>query len=89
VGYSSNGWQANLYGNYYSGARRALFVNSGESNRDFSAPWFSVDVSLRAPIARQLGLTLFLENLFDKSYEKVNRIYQPGLTYRVGLQGSF
>jgi vitamin B12 transporter len=89
VGYSSNGWQANLYGNYYSGARRALFVNSGESNRDFSAPWFSVDISLRAPIARQLGLSIFLENLFDKSYEKVNRIYQPGLTYRVGLQGSF
>ncbi len=89
VGYSSNGWQANLYGNYYSGARRALFVNAGESAGNFSDPWFSVDLSLRAPIARQLGLTIFLENLFDKSYEKVNRIYQPGLTYRIGLQGSF
>jgi vitamin B12 transporter len=89
VGYRSNGWQASVYGNYYSGARRALFVNAGETARDFSEPWFSVDLSLRAPIAKQLGLTIFLENLFDKSYEKVNRIYQPGLTYRIGLQGSF
>jgi vitamin B12 transporter len=89
ISYSSNGWQSSLYGNYFSGARRALFVNAGESTRDFSDPWFSVDLSLRAPIARQLGLTIFLENLFNKSYEKVNRIYQPGLTYRVGLQGSF
>lgn len=89
VGYRSNGWQANLYGNYHSGARRALFVGAGETTRDFSEPWFSIDLNLRAPIAKQLGLTIFLENLFDKSYEKVNRIYQPGLTYRIGLQGSF
>jgi vitamin B12 transporter len=44
---------------------------------------------LRIPITQGLGLTLYLENLADRTYEKANRIYQPGLTYRIGLQSNF
>ncbi|NDJ16924.1 TonB-dependent receptor [Myxacorys almedinensis A] len=89
IGYRSNGWEVNLYTSYFSGARRAFFLNPGDSNREFSSGWLNLDLGLRIPVSKQLGVTVFLENLADRSYEKSNRIYQPGLTYRIGLQSTF
>ncbi len=91
VSYASNGWQANLFFNYSSGSRRALFSNAaaGQTITDFSPSYLSLDFNAKAPLSKNLALTLNLENLTDNSYEKTNRIYQPGLTYRVGLQASF
>jgi vitamin B12 transporter len=89
IGYASNGWEVNLYANYFSGARRALFTLPTDNSREFSPSWISFDLGLRVPITRGVGLTLFLENLGDRTYEKVNRIYQPGLTYRIGLTADF
>ncbi|NMF60766.1 TonB-dependent receptor [Pseudanabaena yagii GIHE-NHR1] len=91
VSYESNGWQANLFFNYSSGSRRAVFNNAaaGQAATDFSPSYLSLDFNAKAPLSKNLALTLNLENLTDNSYEKTNRIYQPGLTYRVGLQASF
>ena len=89
VGYNSGGWQINLYASYYSGARRAFFNNPGENPRDFSPPYLNLDLSGRIPVTRNLGLIVYLENLADVSYEKSNRIYQPGLTFRIGVQSTF
>jgi vitamin B12 transporter len=85
IGYDHKGWQFNLYANYYSGARRTLFVLPTESPRDFSPSWLNLDLSMRLPITRGLGLNVYLENLGGRTYEKVNRIYQPGTTFRIGL----
>lgn len=49
----------------------------------------SLDFNGRVPLGKNVSLTLNLENLGDNTYEKTNRIYQPGLTYRIGLQASF
>ena len=89
VSYASNGWQANLFFNYYSGSRRAIFAASGISTTDFSPSYLSLDFNSKIPLASNLALTINLENLTDRSYEKTNRIFQPGLTYRIGLQASF
>ena len=89
VSYASNGWQANLFFNYYSGSRRAIFAASGVSSTDFSPSYLSLDLNSKIPLASNLALTINLENLTDRSYEKSNRIFQPGLTYRIGLQASF
>lgn len=89
IGYASNGWEVNLYASYFSGARRALFLRPGDSNLDFSPSWLNLDLGLRIPVTRGLGVTVFLENLADRTYEKANRVYQPGLTYRIGLQSDF
>ena len=89
IGYSSNGYQANLFFNYYSGSRRALFALPGVSNTEFSPSYLSIDFNGQIPLAKNVFLTLNLENLSDQSYEKSNRIYQPGLTYRIGLQAYF
>jgi vitamin B12 transporter len=90
IGYASPGdWRVNLYANYYSGARRALFTNPGDTFTDFSPPWISFDLGLQIPLFERVRLTVFLENLTDNIYEKSNRIYQPGLTFRLGLQSTF
>lgn len=89
IGYQSGGWQLNLFASYFSGARRAFFNNPGDSPRDFSPSFLNLDLAARIPLFRNLGLTLFLENLTDVRYEKANRIYQPGLTFRVGLSSDF
>jgi vitamin B12 transporter len=91
VSYDSNGWQANLFFNYYSGSRRSTFAlgTTGQTATDFSPSYLSLDLNAKAPLSKNLDLTLSLENLTDNSYEKTNRIYQPGLTYRVGIQASF
>lgn len=89
IGYSSKGWQLNLYATYNSGARRAFFINPGESTTDFTPSFLNLDLSGRIPVTKNVGILVYLENLADKTYEKANRIYQPGLTFRVGLQSSF
>jgi len=91
VSYDSNGWKANLFFNYYSGSRRSIFAlgTAGQTATDFSPSYLSLDFNAKAPLSKNLDLTLSLENLTDNSYEKTNRIYQPGLTYRVGIQASF
>jgi vitamin B12 transporter len=89
IGYNHAGWQLNLYANYFSGARRALFAEPGVSNRDFSPAWLSFDLGARVPLLPNVGLLVYLENLGNRAYEKVNRIYQPGLTFRLGLSATF
>ena len=89
IGYQSGGWQVNLFASYYSGARRALFNNPEDSNTDFSPSFLNLDLGLRIPLSNSLGLTVYLENLADRTYEKTNRIYQPGLTYRIGISSNF
>lgn len=85
IGYEKDGWQANLYATYNSGARRALFINPSDRNTDFSPSYINFDLSGRIPLNRGLGLTFYLENLLGEQYERVNRIYSPGFTFRVGL----
>lgn len=87
-GYENNGWKANLYATYNSGARRALFTNSGDKPTDFTSSYFNLDFSTRVPLTRNLGLTFYLENLLGEQYERVNRIYSPGLTFRIGLSSN-
>ncbi|MGB3203416.1 MAG: TonB-dependent receptor [Crinalium sp.] len=88
IGYERQGWQLNLLGSYYSGSRRAFFNNPGEQTTDFSPAYLNLDLTSRIPLTKNLGLNLYLENLADVTYEKANRIYQPGLTFRVGLQSN-
>ncbi|MEA5574466.1 TonB-dependent receptor [Calothrix sp. UHCC 0171] len=85
IGYEKNGWQANFYATYYSGARRSLFNNPSDKTTDFSPSYLNLDLSARVPINKTLGLTFYLENLLGEQYERVNRIYSPGFTFRVGL----
>jgi vitamin B12 transporter len=89
VGYQNLGWQANLYVTYNSGARRAFFTNPGDTITDFAPSFVNLDFSGRVPLTRNLGLTLYLENLLGEQYERVNRIYSPGFTFRVGLNANF
>lgn len=89
IGYQSGGWQVNLFASYFSGARRAFFNNPGESNTDFSPSWLNLDLGAQIPLFSNLALTLFVENLADVAYEKSNRIYHPGRTYRIGITSNF
>ncbi|MFM7472128.1 MAG: TonB-dependent receptor plug domain-containing protein, partial [Nodosilinea sp.] len=82
INYEWDGLELNLYANYNSGSRRALFSAPGVDTREFSRDWLNLDFNLRAPISQNLALLIYLENLADVSYERVNRIYQPGLTFR-------
>jgi outer membrane cobalamin receptor len=85
IGYQNAGWQANLYVTYNSGARRAFFNNPGQKSTDFAPSFVNLDLSGRIPLTSNLGLTVYLENLLGEQYERVNRIYSPGFTFRVGL----
>ncbi|MEA5514681.1 TonB-dependent receptor [Nodularia sp. UHCC 0506] len=85
VGYQNSGWNANLYVTYNSGTRRAFFNVPGETSRNFAPAFLNLDLSGRIPVTRNLGLTVYVENLLGEQYERVNRIYSPGLTFRVGL----
>jgi vitamin B12 transporter len=93
VGYQSNGWELNLIGSYNSGPRRAIASrippDPRVSNLDFTSPWFNLDLAARVPLSKNVALTFYLENLTDVQYEKVLRLFEPGLTYRVGLTASF
>jgi vitamin B12 transporter len=90
VGYEKSGWQANLYLTYNSGTRRATFANTQIGNKatDFAPSFLNLDLSSRIPLTQNLGLTIYLENLLGEQYERVNRIYSPGFTFRVGLSSS-
>ncbi|WP_298905315.1 TonB-dependent receptor [uncultured Nostoc sp.] len=89
VGYENAGWQANLYVTYNSGARRAFFTNPDDKTTDFAPSFVNLDLSGRIPLTRNLGLTVYLENLLGEQYERVNRIYSPGFTFRLGLSANF
>ncbi|MDZ8262206.1 TonB-dependent receptor [Nostoc sp. ChiQUE01b] len=89
VGYQNSGWQANLYVTYNSGARRSIFTNSTDKPTDFAPSFVNIDLSGRIPLTSNLGLTVYLENLLGEQYERVNRIYSPGFTFRVGLNANF
>jgi vitamin B12 transporter len=89
IGYASAGWQLNFLASYNSGARRAFFNRPDETTTDFIPSWVNLDLSARIPVTRTIGVVVYLENLADVTYEKANRIYQPGLTFRIGLQSSF
>lgn len=89
VGYQSGGWQVNLFASYFSGARRTFFTNPDDNPRDFTPSWLNLDLGLRVPLFSNLALTFFVENLADVSYEKSNRIYHPGRTYRIGITSNF
>ncbi|TAF07870.1 MAG: TonB-dependent receptor [Nostocales cyanobacterium] len=87
IGYQKDGWQANLYLTYNSGTRRSVFTNTaaGDKNTDFAPSFVNLDLSGRIPVSKNLGLTVYLENLLGEQYERVNRIYSPGFTFRLGL----
>jgi vitamin B12 transporter len=93
IGYQSNGWELNLIGSYNSGPRRAVASrippDPKVSTLDFTPSWFNLDLAARVPLSKNVGLTFYLENLADVQYEKVLRLFQPGLTYRVGVTASF
>ena len=90
IGYQKNGWQGNLYATYNSGSRRSIFNNAGVGDKsiDFAPSFFNLDLSGRIPVSKNLGLTFYLENILGEQYERVNRIYSPGFTFRVGLTSS-
>jgi outer membrane cobalamin receptor len=85
IGYQNSGWQANLYVTYNSGARRSIFAKAGDKPTDFAPSFLNLDLSGRIPLTRNLGLIVYLENLLGEQYERINRIYSPGFTFRVGL----
>ncbi|MBD2384240.1 TonB-dependent receptor plug domain-containing protein [Cylindrospermum sp. FACHB-282] len=89
IGYQNAGWQANLYLTYNSGSRRSTFVRTGDKNTDFVPSFVNLDLSGRIPVTSNLGVIIYLENLLDEQYERVNRIYSPGFTFRVGLSSNF
>ena len=90
IGYQKNGWQGNLYATYNGGSRRSIFSRNlpGERSTDFAPSFFNLDFSGRIPVSKNLGLTFYLENILGEQYERVNRIYSPGFTFRVGLNSS-
>ncbi len=89
IGYEHQGWQVNLSSNYYSGSRRSVFASSASLTREFSPSWLNIDLNARVPLTPQIGITAYIQNLFGGTYEKTNRLYEPGTTFRVGLDATF
>ena len=87
ISYRNSGWEGNLYLTYNSGMRRALFTNTaaGQTPTDFSPSFLNLDLSSKIPLTNNTAMTIYLENLLGEQYEKVNRIYSPGFTVRVGV----
>ncbi len=88
-GYANKGWEVNLFGNYNAGTRRALFASPGQAVTDFVPAFFNLDLTARVPVTENIGLNFAIENLADVQYEKVNRIYSPGRTFRAGVAANF
>lgn len=88
VGYDHGGYQANLIATYGSGSRRAFYTLPGVNNTDFSSPWLSLDLRTRIPLTPNLAFTAYIENLADVPYERANRIFTPGILYRIGVETS-
>ncbi|WP_309743851.1 TonB-dependent receptor [Chamaesiphon sp. OTE_20_metabat_361] len=89
IGYANKGWEVNLLTNYNAGMRRAFFTNPGQVSTDFIPSFLNLDLGARIPVSEHVGINLYVENLADVQYEKVNRIYSPGRTYRVGVSANF
>ncbi len=89
VGYANQGWEVNLSTNYNSGTRRTLFNNPGQVSTDFIPSFLNLDLGTRIPVSENVGVNLYIENLADVQYEKVNRIYSPGRTFRAGVSANF
>jgi vitamin B12 transporter len=93
IGYQSNGWELNLIGSYNSGPRRAVASkippDARISTTDFTPAWFNLDLVGKVPLSQNINFTFGLENLANVQYEKVLRLFEPGLTYRVGVTASF
>lgn len=93
IGYQSKGWELNLVGSYNSGPRRAVASKIPPDPKvpttDFTPAWFNLDLVGKVPLSQNVGLTFALENLADVQYEKVLRLFEPGLTYRVGVTANF
>jgi vitamin B12 transporter len=89
IGYAHNGWEVNLLTNYNAGTRRAFFTTPGQTTTNFVPPFLNLDLTARVPVNDNIGLNLAIENLADVQYEKVNRIYSPGRTFRAGVSANF
>jgi vitamin B12 transporter len=89
VGYANKGWEVNLSTNYNGGTRRAFFTSTGQTTTDFVPSFLDLDLSARVPISENVGLNLYIDNLANIQYEKVNRIYSPGRTFRAGVSATF
>ncbi len=89
IGYANRGWEANLLSSYNAGTRRVFFNNPGQTSTSFVPSFLNFDLSARIPLSENVGVNLYVENLADVQYEKVNRIYSPGRTYRVGVSANF
>jgi vitamin B12 transporter len=89
VGYVNQGWEVNLSTNYNSGTRRTFFNNPGQTSTNFVPSFLNLDLSARVPVSENVGLNFYIENLADVQYEKVNRIYSPGRTFRAGVSANF
>jgi vitamin B12 transporter len=89
VGYANRGWEVNLSSNYNGGTRRAFFNNPGQPNTSFVPSFLNLDLGARIPVNENVGVNLYIENLANVQYEKVNRIYSPGRTFRAGVSANF
>jgi vitamin B12 transporter len=89
VGYANQGWEVNLMTNYNSGTRRAFFTNPGQTSNNFVPSFLNLDLGARIPVNENIGVNLYVENLADVQYERVNRIYSPGRTFRAGVSANF
>jgi vitamin B12 transporter len=89
IGYANNGWELNFLTNYNAGTRRALFAAAGTSPNSFVPAFLNLDVSGRIPVSENIGINLYLENLAGVQYERVNRQFSPGLTFRAGISANF
>jgi vitamin B12 transporter len=89
IGYTNQGWEVNLLTNYNAGTRRALFASPGQATTAFVPPFLNLDLTARVPVNDNIGLNFAIENLADVQYEKVNRIYSPGRTFRAGVSANF
>jgi vitamin B12 transporter len=89
VSYANRGWEVNLSTNYNSGTRRTFFNNPGQTSTDFIPSFLNLDLGVRIPVSENVGVNLYVENLADVQYEKVNRIYSPGRTFRAGVSANF
>jgi vitamin B12 transporter len=89
IGYANKGWELKLLANYNAGTRRALFTGTGQTSTEFVPAFLNLDISSRIPLSDHTALNLYIENLADVQYERVNRIYSPGLTFRSGISAFF
>ncbi|WP_162618647.1 TonB-dependent receptor [Pedobacter yulinensis] len=77
------------YSFVYTGERYAQKANI---RSNYLQPWYTHDLSLHfqpAPKARQLSLTLEVNNLLNQQYDVIKNFPMPGRNYRIGLSWQF